>query len=41
MPVATPRFVQAAHASGVQVHVWTINDEEEMKRLLEIGVMAS
>ena len=30
-----PDFVPAAHELGMYVHVWTINDEEEMRFLLE------
>ena len=36
--VATPRFVKAAHDRGVRVDVWTVNEPEEMNRLLEAGV---
>ncbi len=32
------RFVAVAHSIGLAVHVWTIDDEEEMKRMLAIGV---
>jgi glycerophosphoryl diester phosphodiesterase len=34
----TERFVKAAHARGVQIDVWTINDAAEMGRLLHLGV---
>ncbi len=35
--VVTPRFLEAAHARGVRVDVWTINDPGEMRRLLDLG----
>ena len=38
MKVITPRFVEAAHHHGVQIHVWTIDDPEEMEELVAAGV---
>lgn len=36
--VVTPAFVKAMHQRGAVVMVWTINDEETMRRLFEMGV---
>jgi glycerophosphoryl diester phosphodiesterase len=36
--LATPRLVRNAHARGLQVHLWTINEQPNMRLLLEMGV---
>jgi glycerophosphoryl diester phosphodiesterase len=38
IPVVTPRFLRAAHARGVKVDAWTINQADEMRRLLDLGI---
>ncbi|GLJ79278.1 glycerophosphodiester phosphodiesterase family protein [Microbacterium imperiale] len=36
--VVSPRLIRAAHRAGVEVHVWTVNDADDMRRLLAAGV---
>lgn len=36
--VLTPRFVDAAHSRGLEVHAWTINETPDMQRLVALGV---
>jgi glycerophosphoryl diester phosphodiesterase len=36
--VVDETFVQQAHSAGFAVHPWTINDRQEMERLLDLGV---
>jgi len=38
IPLVTPRLIAAAHRRGVRVDVWTINQADEMRRLLDLGV---
>lgn len=36
--IVDEEFVDAAHAAGLAVHVWTIDDPDEMARLVALGV---
>lgn len=38
--VLDARMVEFAHANNIQVHVWTVNKESEMHRMLDLGVDA-
>jgi glycerophosphoryl diester phosphodiesterase len=36
--IVTPGFVRSAHAKDVEVHIWTVNETADMRRLLDWGV---
>jgi glycerophosphoryl diester phosphodiesterase len=38
IPVLTPESLEAAHRLGLEVHIWTVIEEADMRRLLEMGV---
>lgn len=38
VPIVTKAFIETAHKRGLVVHVWTIDDEPTMTKLLEMGV---
>lgn len=38
--VVSPKFIRAAHRAGLVVQVWTVNEPEDMRRLLSWGVNA-
>jgi glycerophosphoryl diester phosphodiesterase len=35
--LATAPFIHKAHAAGLQVHVWTLNQREDMEHALDLG----
>ncbi len=38
MELATPASVVAAHRPGIELHVWTVNEEPQMRAMLAMGV---
>jgi len=38
LTVITPRFLEAAHRHHLHVHAWTIDDPQEQRRLIDLGV---
>ena len=38
IPVVTPLFLWFAHNRNLQVHIWTINDADEIQRFIDMGL---
>jgi len=38
--IVSPRFIRGAHAAALKVQVWTVDEEHDMRRLLDWGVDA-
>lgn len=38
IPTVSRKLVDRYHDAGLEVHVWTVNDETEMRRLVDLGV---
>lgn len=38
LTVLSPRLIEAAHHNDVEVHVWTVNAPDDMRRLIALGV---
>lgn len=38
LPIVTREFIEAAHNRNLVVHPWTINDPQDMRRFLNMGV---
>ena len=36
--VSNKRFINYIHSIGLKIHVWTINDEDTMQKLIDLGV---
>jgi glycerophosphoryl diester phosphodiesterase len=35
--IVSPRFIRDAHGAGIRVQIWTVDEEPDMRRLLEWG----
>src|SRR5688572_6945700 len=38
LPIVSKRLIRNCHQRGIEVHVWTIDEADEMDRLLDLGV---
>lgn len=38
IPIVDDKFLRAAHARHIPVHVWTVDERADMERLLDLGV---
>ena len=38
LTILTPRLIAAAKARNIDIHVWTVNDPDDMRRLIDMGV---
>jgi len=36
--ILTQRFVNVAHRKGLEVHVWTVDEIDDMKRMIDLGL---